>query len=126
MSVERDIDFHRIRRFRVKPVVRSLPALTLLLTICWVVSSVPAKDRPVEDETDGSNQLSKPVAVLTGSGGLNVKFLDEGRKIFTAGKRQARIWDGQTYEPLTEPMTQPNYLTSAAVSSDGDVVVTAG
>ena len=69
---------------------------------------------------------AKPAAVLRGCGGVAVAFSKDGSRIFTAGKDSAKVWDGRTFAPVTEPMRHGGEIVFAEMSADGKRVLTAG
>src|SRR5688500_6169425 len=65
------------------------------------------------------------LARLKGSSGAVVAFSADGTRILTAGGAEARVWDAQTFKPVTEPLKHDQELKSAVISADGRRVVTA-
>jgi WD40 repeat protein len=55
-----------------------------------------------------------------------VAFSRDGRRLLTAGKGEARVWDAQTFKPVTGPLRHGQELVTAALSPDGSKVLTAG
>jgi len=54
------------------------------------------------------------------------QFSPDGKRVVTASQdKTARVWDAQTGQPLTEPMTHGGTVVSAQFSPDGKTIVTA-
>lgn len=69
---------------------------------------------------------AKPAAVLQGCGGRAVEFSRDGGKLMTAGREAARVWDGHTFQPITEPLKHGGEILFTALSANGTRVLTAG
>jgi len=67
------------------------------------------------------------LAKLPGPSGTAVAFSRDGKLLLSAGGDEARVWDAETYKPLTDPLRHGDgkSLTLAALSPDGRRVLTA-
>jgi WD40 repeat protein len=55
----------------------------------------------------------------------SAEFSPDGKRIVTASSdKTARVWDAQTGQPLTEPLTHEGTLKSARFSPDGKRIIT--
>jgi WD40 repeat protein len=72
-------------------------AALVLFAGCLAPPPASAADAP---PADGPRLLAK----LAGPAGMEVVWSSDGRFILTAGSDGARVWDAQTYKPLTEPL----------------------
>ena len=68
----------------------------------------------------------QPLAKLPGPTGTDVAFSRDGQLLLTAGGDEARVWDAQTYKPLTKPLKHEHgqKLYLAALSSEGKLALT--
>lgn len=66
------------------------------------------------------------LARLKGCGGAWIAFSRDGGRIITAGKDAARVWDGRTYKPLSDPLKHGAEVLFAGLTADGKRAVTAG
>lgn len=96
---------------------RQSAALLALLFAAAAIAPAPAA---AVDPPPG-----RPLARLPGPTGTDVAFSRDEKLILTAGGDQARVWDAETYEPVTEPLKHGGALHSAAFSPDGTRLVTA-
>ncbi|HUC86005.1 MAG TPA: protein kinase, partial [Candidatus Acidoferrales bacterium] len=54
----------------------------------------------------------------------SARFSPDGKRIVTAGWDQARVWDAQSGQPLTEVLQHNGLVSSAQFSPDGKCIVT--
>jgi WD40 repeat protein/serine/threonine protein kinase len=65
------------------------------------------------------------VQVFTQTSGVNyAEFSPDGRRVFTAGGREARVWDAATGRPVSPALAHDGEVTYAAFSPDGRRVIT--
>lgn len=97
------------------PTPHPLALPLLLLTI-----ALPAPARAADADPP------PPLARLAGPSGTAVAFSRDGSRILTAGKDEARVWDGRTFQPVTGPIRQGDGsdLVAVALSTDGKLVLT--
>ena len=95
-----------------RPLIRMLP---LLAAVVACAAPPPA-----------SAAEPKPLAKLPGPAGTDVAFSRDGKLLLTAGGDQARVWNAETYEPVTEPLKHKDgqKLFLAALSPDGRLALT--
>src|SRR5688500_8357349 len=93
--------------------VISLPFLALLTAL----ATVPAA---AADPPGGARLIAK----LPGRAGTDVAFSRDGKRLLAAGGDEARVWNAETYEPVTDPLKHKDGATLrlAALSPDGDRV----
>jgi WD40 repeat protein len=86
--------------------------LALLLTLA-----------PLVARADDGQLLAK----LAGPSGTDVQFSRDGKFILAAGGNEARVWDAETFKPVTGPLKHGpgEKVVRAAFSSDGRRVLTA-
>jgi WD40 repeat protein len=68
------------------------------------------------------------LARLPGPSGTVVAFSPDGKRILTVGGDEARVWDAETFKPVTSALRhgKGQELVAAAFSGKGDKVFTAG
>lgn len=97
------------------PIARRL-ALACVMAMLVLVGTAAGRERPAG---------ARPLARLPGPTGTDVAFSGDGKRLLTAGGNEARVWDAETFTPLTEPLKHGDALARAALSPDGRLVVTA-
>ena len=83
--------------------------LFLLLAAGLTRAPASAADAPPADGP-------RPLAKLAGPCDQYVRFSGDGRRILTAGAGEARLWDAQTFRPVSDPIRQKG-LTFAQLRS---------
>lgn len=97
------------------------PTRSLCVLAVIAAAAVPPHAGAAEDPAE-----PKPPAKLPGPTGTDVAFSRDGKRLLTAGGDQARVWDAQTYKPVTPPLRHEDgqKLYLAALSPDGKLVLT--
>ena len=94
----------------------------LTAAVSLVLAAHPASG---DDSKPPEGQGARPLGRLEGASGTVVTFSEDGTRILTAGGNEARVWDGRTFQPLTEPLRHEQPVKAAAFRPDGREVVTA-
>ena len=89
-------------------------ALTALTTLPPPTAAAPAPG------------AARPLARLPGPAGTAAAFSPDGKLLLTAGGDSARVWDAQTYQPLSPPLKHADgtALSLARLSPDATKVLT--
>ena len=92
------------------------------------VPAAPDAGAQADDRPAGAAAAAtaKPLATLGGLPGTAVAFSNDGRRILVAGGREARVWDANTYKPVTDTLAHGAGVWAASFSGDGTKVLTAG
>jgi WD40 repeat protein len=92
-----------------------LPVLCVLLALsaCPVLAEPQVQDNPAL------------LAKLPGPAGTDVAWSQDGKLLLTAGGDQARVWDADTYKPVTKPLKHEGRVPTASLSPDGELAATA-
>jgi hypothetical protein len=79
---------------------RLLSVLTALSLLLLARAARPAFG------SDAPATAQHPLAKLPGPSGTAVEFSRYGKLILTAGSDEARVWDAETFKPVTGPLSQ--------------------
>jgi WD40 repeat protein len=99
------------------------PLALMFALIVLAPRPLPAADAP---QPRDDSAPARPLAKLPGPAGTAVAFSRDGKLILTAGGDEARVWDAETFTPLTGPLKHKDgaKLFLAALSPDGKLVLT--
>ena len=99
---------------------RRFISLLPFLTQVVALATVPAA---AADPPGGVRLLAK----LPGPAGTAAAFSRDGKLLITAGGDEARVWDAETFKPVTGPLKHEDgkMLLLARLSADGDFAMTA-
>ncbi|HET6249061.1 MAG TPA: hypothetical protein VFE47_15290 [Tepidisphaeraceae bacterium] len=83
-------------------------------------------EKPPAQQKVAAAGVAGPVARLSGLPGSTVAFSQDGKRILVAGGFNARVWDAQSFKPITGELASEQAISLAQFIGDGKRVVTAG